>query len=220
MAEKYGTIPKKFTKAWWEYFWEYYKVHTIVSAVVVVAVVSTIYGVLTAPKYDFYMTYATGGYIDNDSVNKVGEVLSEYIEDTNQNGEKLVSSSCYTFSDGEQDAQYLSTMITKLHLDFVVDEVMLFVFSEDKTKYYFDSNSLSGAFKPVGEWVTDKNSDLKTYSFYGEEYAVSLENSKVLKDAGIKCDDLYVAVRAYETDDEEVKSRMRSAIAVANELIK
>ena len=24
MAEKYGDMPKRFTKKWWEYFWDYY----------------------------------------------------------------------------------------------------------------------------------------------------------------------------------------------------
>ena len=34
MAEKYGTVPKKFTSAWWEYFWDYYKWHTIATVFV------------------------------------------------------------------------------------------------------------------------------------------------------------------------------------------
>lgn len=220
MAEKYGTIPKRFTKQWWGYFWEYYKVPTIVIAAVVIAAVSTVYSIITEPKYDFYMTYALGGYVEPEAINKVDNVLSEYIEDTNQNTQKLVSSQCYTFSDNEQDLQYLNTMITRLYLDFVSDEVMLFVFSEDKIKYYFDSTTLQGAFKPVSEWLINDDENLKKFSFYGENYAVSLKDSKILKDAGIECDDLYVAVRAYETDDEAVLSRMRSAAAAANELIK
>ena len=45
MAEKYGTIPKRFTPEWWEYFWMYYKVHTIAITLVILAVAITVYQV-------------------------------------------------------------------------------------------------------------------------------------------------------------------------------
>ena len=36
MSEKYGNIPDKFTKAWWEYYWEYYRWYVIVPLVIII----------------------------------------------------------------------------------------------------------------------------------------------------------------------------------------
>ena len=55
--EKYGTVPKRFTKAWWEYFWEYYKLHVIVSVVVISMIGISAHQLLTNPKYDVTVTY-------------------------------------------------------------------------------------------------------------------------------------------------------------------
>ena len=32
MAEKYGEIPPRFTRAWWNYFWYYYKWRVVITA--------------------------------------------------------------------------------------------------------------------------------------------------------------------------------------------
>ena len=50
--EKYGTIPPKFTKEWWEYFWDYYKVHTICTVAAIVIIVSTIVQCANSPEYE------------------------------------------------------------------------------------------------------------------------------------------------------------------------
>ena len=50
--EKYGEIPKRFTKKWWEYFWDYYKIHTIATIAIVVAVASTISQCVNKIDYD------------------------------------------------------------------------------------------------------------------------------------------------------------------------
>ena len=42
MAEKYGEVPPKFTKKWWEYFWDYYKWHVIITVVAVLIASVTI----------------------------------------------------------------------------------------------------------------------------------------------------------------------------------
>ena len=50
MAEKYGVVPKRFTREWWDYFWMYYKWHTIAIAFVIIAVTVTIVQKINAPK--------------------------------------------------------------------------------------------------------------------------------------------------------------------------
>ena len=52
MAEKYGTVPKKFTKEWWSWYWMYYKWHTIGVIFALFLVFLTFMESLTAEKYD------------------------------------------------------------------------------------------------------------------------------------------------------------------------
>ena len=33
MAEKYGTVPPKYTAKWWQYIWDYYKWHIIITVI-------------------------------------------------------------------------------------------------------------------------------------------------------------------------------------------
>lgn len=66
MAEKYGTIPKRFTKDWWSYFWDYYKVHTLVTVGIIAAIIITIIQVRSTPKYDLYVTYVGDMYLTDE----------------------------------------------------------------------------------------------------------------------------------------------------------
>ncbi len=218
MAEHYGTIPKKFTKAWWEYFWDYYKIHTIVIAVIIIAAAVTIYQVVTQTKYDYHITYAAGMYIDTD---KLSDVIKPYVDDIDKNGEKNIEYQEMIFTENDQDAEFLAAMVTKLQLQFVSDECMLFIFDEDKAKYLFYNDSLEGAFKPVADWAeTDIKDESRLYISDNVGYAVSLSDSKLLKDAGIDGTNLYVAVRNYITDEDDVLENMNTAAKIANELIK
>ncbi len=220
MAEKYGTIPEKFTKEWWEYFWEYYKIHTIVIVAIIVAVAVTVYQSVTAPKYDFFMTYTSMYPIPEENAAALTDKLSEYVVDINDNGEKLPCLYQYVFSNDEIDAQYLSAMISKLQLEFVTDDTMLFIFSEDKAQYFFDSDMMDGAFQPVNNWLDSRVDDSLLFNSGNNSYAVSLRESKLLKDLGIYREDLYVGVRNYSTDKEENAKKLESAKNIANILVK
>ena len=139
MAEKYGTIPKRFTKAWWEYFWEYYKIHTIVIAFIIIAVAITVYQVKTTPKYDLNLSYAGEMYLSDEMVSAIQDKLSEVIDDLDRNGEKKTGINQCVFTENDEDLQFTQAMITKLQLEFVTDESMLCDFSEDKAKYLFEN---------------------------------------------------------------------------------
>ena len=217
MAEHYGKIPDKFTKAWWEYFWEYYKIHTIVIVLIIAAVAITVYQVMTRTKYDYYITYTADMYLDEE---KMSSVLEPLIDDIDNNGEKNIDIQDMVFSENEEDAEFFTAMITKLQLQFVSDECMLFIFDSDKAKYLFNNDTLEGAFKPVSDWSDSDIDESRLYNFNDMGYAVSLADSQMLKDASINADDLYVAVRDYNTDDEEVLRNIETAKKIANALIK
>ncbi|MDY3929035.1 MAG: hypothetical protein SOZ34_06700 [Clostridia bacterium] len=216
MAEHYGTKPKMFTKAWWGYFWDYYKIHTIVVVSIIAAIGITVYQVKTSPKYDYHIVYAGSMYMEDEAVQKVFEPL---IDDTDNNGEKKVDVQQLVFSEDEQDAQYIAAMVTKIQLQFVTDDCMLFIFDNNKAKYYFGNESMDGVFQPTENWLQTETEDKPIYDFGGEGYAVSLADSKLLKDAGINCENLYVCVRAYESDDESVLQNIETAKKIANALV-
>ena len=54
MAEKYGEVPPKFTKKWWEYFWDYYKWHVIITVVAVLIASVTIVQCATRTEISFF----------------------------------------------------------------------------------------------------------------------------------------------------------------------
>lgn len=220
MAEKYGTIPKRFTKAWWEYFWDYYKIHTIVIALIIIAVAFTVYQVKTTPKYDLNLSYAGEMYLSDEMVSAIQNKLSEVIDDLDGNGEKKVGINQFVFTQNDEDVQFTQAMITKLQLEFVTDESMLFVYSEDKAKFLFENESLTGAFLPVSQWL-DEDIDVENkilYSYGGEDYGVALFDSASNPYSYQK---LYVAVRTPRTnDDEELNKLMECTITAANTMLK
>lgn len=214
--EVYGVKPKMFTKEWWPYFWEYYKIQTIVVVFAIIAIVTTVYQLVTAPEYDFYMTYTASQPLKEEILDAFNSEISEHIYDKNGDGEKLMLINEYSFVEDNLDAQYVSAMITKLQLDFVLDEVALFIFTEDKEKFLFDSDSMEGAFIPLTEWVEGEIPlNLKL-----NDYAISLKNSSICKKLGIPGEDFYVGVRNYPNIDEDLQKQLDTAKNVAKILIK
>ena len=81
MAEKYGTIPEKFTPEWWEYFWMYYKVYVIVGIFILITGAVTAYQLLSAPKYDITITYAGNSAFTDAVSDKIMSSLSPMCKD-------------------------------------------------------------------------------------------------------------------------------------------
>ena len=99
MAEKYGEVPPKFTKKWWEYFWDYYKWHVIITVVAVLIASVTIVQCATRPKYDMNVVYAGHMNYSEEEINKLKEIISERISDIDGNGENSVLLSTLVFAD-------------------------------------------------------------------------------------------------------------------------
>lgn len=220
MAEKYGTIPKRFTPEWWEYFWMYYKVHTIAIALVILAVAFTVYQVCTQPKYDLNIAYVNNLFLDENTQGELLEEICGQIEDLDENGEKSVYVESLVFSEDSVEAEYNTAVITKLNLQYVTDDILLFVFSEEKGRYLFQDNSLDGLFQPVSDWLNDgvELSEDELYKVGDKAYGVKISNT-ALKD--MPGEALYVAVRNLRPDsDEKVLKRLKESKKVANYLIK
>ena len=130
MAEKYGEVPPKFTKKWWEYFWDYYKWHVIITVVAVLIASVTIVQCATRPKYDMNVVYAGHMNYSEEEINKLKEIISERISDIDGNGENSALLSTLVFADNAGSEEYDYAIQTKLDLTFTDD--CSFIYLMDK----------------------------------------------------------------------------------------
>lgn len=219
MAEKYGVVPKRFTKAWWSYFWMYYKVHTIAAAFAVICVAVTAYQCSTAPKYDLNVTFTGKNGYTEDMQNALNEVINQYTEDIDGNGEKSAFLQQLIISDKNEDAQYNYAMQTKLVLEFQNNCSFLFMMDSAMAEQLMNSESLDGAFIPVNEWADSEVDDSLLYKVNDIPYAVNLKNSAALKNAGVDCEDIYIAICINNKDDEINVKAFENSKQIINALI-
>ena len=213
MAEKYGTIPKRFTKEWWAYFWDYYKVHTLIVIGIIAAIIITVVQVRSTPKYDLYVTYVGDMYLTEEKEAELLGKLSEQIDDIDGDGKKSVGFNQYIFSedDMESNPQYYQAIVTKLQLTFLDDESMLFIFNDKNSEYLFQTQSLEGAFSSVADW-TDVSVFDKDKLFVANGVVYGAEMSEEVFDSGIN-EKLYAAVRTPRQDSDE-KGKLRTDFSI------
>ena len=75
---------------------------------------------------------------------------------------------------------------------------------------------------PVKDWYDgDIQASECVKNAGGIDGAISLENSSIMKSAGMDPKGLYISIRAiYKTDDEDTSLAQERAIKLANELLK
>ena len=225
--EKYGVIPKKFTKAWWEYFWDYYKWHTIGGAVTLAVILITCVQCATRPHYDVTVTYAGDMIFMEQTIARLSEELAGHISDTDDNGKTLAYFQALTLAkDGTSQAgtEYNSAMSTKLILEFQTGDTYLFLFDRQELDRLLNRNSDEKLFVPLSEWVSSDISELKTAKQEGVDYAVDITGNKFFhSDMGLNMgDSLYIAVRRMRSKDENDEHQRRmyeQSIALANYIL-
>lgn len=199
--EKYGTIPPKFTKAWWEYFWEYYKIHTIAAAAIVAIVGSTAYQCATQTKYDLNVAQIGVFLVSEEQQNALTDQLASRVDEITGNDKIDIGYTSYTMEIGYTNtdtAEYNYAMQMKLTAELSVGETDLYITSKNNaeaisqfSESFEDVTQIFGENFGEDELIKDEN---------GKAYAISLKNSKLLKDAGIDSSDLYLSLRLlYET---------------------
>ena len=221
MAEKYGTIPKKFTKAWWEYFWMYYKFHTISIVVVVLAVGFTAYQNLTAEKFDTVLTYAGGNYYSEDVVTKLHQALSPLCDDLDENGEKSLGFSQYHLTEEITDPEYAYAASTKLMLTIAEDEAYIYIMDKGVAQRYIGKDMDSCVFAPLKDWITTDISGKETFSAHDIDYGIELSDCKLINGIGADFSGQYLFIRYYPREDR-IKQQLEgynSAIALANKIL-
>ena len=202
--EKYGTIPKRFTKAWWEYFWEYYKWHTIAVVFVVFMITSIIYSNVTATKYDMYVSYVGTGFFE-EAKPKLTEVLAPVTEEITDNEKIDISYDTYSMDASAVPdaamAEMESAIGMKLMAELEAGDSYLYLVTKGNLDSFY---ALTDCFTDTALYAGDSENVFTDEN--GRACAIALKDNEKLTGAGIDCSELYLAVRnLYERDKEDEK---------------
>lgn len=218
MAEKYGTVPPRFTKAWWGHFWYYYKWRVLITAAAILIAAVTIVQCVSRPKYDMTITYAGHKVYSDEMSEKMQDVLKEYITDIDGNGKQSIYFQQLTFYDTAGNEEMDSAMQTKLDFTFTKNDVYIYLMDRIEAELYINRDSASRLFESTDVWANDTEAEILTVQD-GTGYAVNLKDSRILKENDIYCEDLYLFVRANNKNDEKSQKIYENSLKAAEILI-
>lgn len=209
--EKYGTIPPRFTRAWWDYIWYYYKWYFVAGAVALILIITTCVQCARNIDYDMTLTYIGEAYFPEDVTAAFEQGVSEHIDDVTGNGQKDVYFQVLTQQSPDQatDAQYAYAMQVKATMEYQAGESVLFLYSKQQMDNLNASESAEGLFRKVSDW----NPETSNQSSF-----VSLAGNRFFEGLGISTEDLYLAVRSRrssEEKDEKESKRYETAVNFA-----
>ncbi len=205
MAEKYGTIPPRFTKAWWDYFWMYYKGYVIAIVLVIILSAVTVYQILTRPSYDTTMMYVGSYAFSDEAIDDISKAISPLCEDVDGNGEKALNFTELCLS--SDDIEYNTAMNQKLYLTLAADEVYLYLLESEVALAYIEDNPEESAFIALSEWSDKDFSEDAVLSHNGTAYGVRIDEIEVfrqiLQKYKLDLSDTYLFVRYPPRDDQK-----------------
>lgn len=217
--EKYGEIPPKFTKEWWDYFWYYYKWRVIIIAAAIIIAAVTIVQCANRPRYDMTVVYAGHKNYSETEKEKLTEILEEYISDIDDNGKKAIFFQPLMFSDSAGNEEYDYAIQTKLDMTFMDDYTYIYLLDEAEAALYANRQNIASTFENAELFAKDSDAEIIKGND-GNGYAVSLKDSSILRENGIFCDDLYISVRIMNSNDEKDSAAHSDALKIAEALIK
>ena len=223
MAEKYGTVPPRFTKKWWEYFWMYYKTYVIVAVFIIITGTVTVHQILSTPKYDITMTYAGTKAFTSEQSALISKKASPLCIDVDENGEKSVDFRQINIL--ESDKEYAATMLQKFTLTLSEEEIYIYICDEPTIEPFIGESPKDSNFIPLEDWCSKKTDIEKTYSRNGVSYGIELTEceffKKIEKETNGDFSGNYLFVRYYPRKDQLKKQLdgYNAAKKLANKLV-
>lgn len=224
--EKYGTVPKRFTKKWWEYFWDYYKWHTIATAFALFLIAITVHQYATQIHYDATIMVFGGQGLDKELIKTVETDLEQIVDDCNADGEKHVMVQQLTTPSTAQgqinDVQYEMAVASKIMAEFAAGESCVFLLSQDEVNKVLNNKENDEFFVPVEEWAEAMPEKSRLMGARGVSYAVNLGACRFFVERGIDASEYYLMIRNpryNEIDDEEAMMRIEDAKKIAAYII-
>lgn len=217
MSEKYGVIPQRFTKKWWEYIWDYYKWFIIAGAFAISLALFTVYQVMSTPHYDLTVTLASGHLFGDDDVAKISELINANSTDINGDGEVNCDISRLMFLG---DIQMDNAYNTKFLLSLQESDCLIYLMDKERFDALMAQGLSDEEFTSVNEWSDQEFSDEDCYIKDGIKFGVKISKSSQWN-IDIEDDtELYLAVRRNYIDTEETDALYKACLDVARELIK
>lgn len=220
MAEKYGEVPPRFTKAWWDYFWYYYKWRVIGIVLAIFCLIFTLYQCAARPKYDMHISYVGHKFYTEEKLDLLADCLCEYIDDVDGNGEKSILGQQINFSDKNGNEEYDFASQTKLDVEMQEDCSFIFLYDKAMLDSMLNRDYADQIFLPVSEWTESMPPENMLCSKDGVAYAVSLANSKLMIENEIYHEDVYITIRQNYKNDEKNTTAWESSKKAAAALIK
>lgn len=213
--EKYGTIPPRFTKAWWAHYWYYYKIHFIVAVCILSAVISFIHHIVTEIHYDIQVQLVASYPVAEECIDALEKNLAELSEDvTDNNKVEAIVYQQTMLGDAPENVQYNQAIATKLMADLAIGDYYIYI----ADKAFIDSYASTGGFMNVTAWAGNILPE-KIYN----SVAYSLAGNTKFEEMGFDTSNLYMMVlQLYETkkDKPEEIAAHKNAINTAVSLIK
>ena len=220
MAEKYGTIPPRFTRAWWEYFWEYYKWHVIITVVAVLITAVTIVQCATRKEHDFVLVYSGYMHLDDTSRDVLDEAAKMYAVDADGDGEIMTHIVPIEFTNIDGNEDFDMTLQQKLDISLMDDCTFIYIMDETLAERYMSRKDTLVAFENTDDIIGSADAEILRHTPDNTGFAVSLKDSTYLKENGIKCDKLYLLVRRNGRGGEKNDKAHEAAVNMAREIIR
>lgn len=218
MAEKYGEVPPRFTKKWWEYFWDYYKWHTVTVICIIAAIVLTVVQIKNREEYDLNILVGTYSHMTTESVESLTNELEEKINDVDANGESNIMLLYNGFSDSVEQTEYDSVMKARFSLYLQEDKSFIFIVDEQSSQLLLDIDYCDEMYVPSSELVSNTDGGLKGAD--GVVYGIPLKNSTLLKKHKINGENLYLILRENFKDNTLNTKAFDESLKLVEELIK
>lgn len=222
--EKYGTVPDKFTKEWWDHIWYYYKWHFFGIALTVFLIVLTAVQCASKINYDAEINYVGSVYYsDEKTIDKMCADLSEKISDVNENGKNQIFFRQLTIAkEGTPESltEYNGAMITKVALEFQTGDSYLYLFSSQELHRIIDRDSEEIVFQNPYDYLTGEIDEESVIKQNDQPCAVALpEDSAFLNSYSLTEEPVYLALRRTRESDrnkEEQQKKCENAVKLAN----
>lgn len=195
--EHYGTKPKKFTAAWFDYVWEYYKIHIIVTLLIIAAVIYTWYAIASAPHYDMEACMSLSAAITDEETETLKNELGTVIADIDDNDDIKIKISDCSVPQNYEDAEYSQSMEAKFYLSLLSDDVYLVIASESMVKRLTNDESMDGLFEEAVKW-SGTDGEYTYFAYAGD--------SEVLRRAGVQTEDIYIGIKNFIGGDGDEKN--------------
>ena len=216
MAEKFE-IPKRFSKAWWEYIYEYYRYHILIIGFIVFLVVYMALRIINPTTYDANVIIASDVYISEEQHENIKKAFSELAGDTDKNGRLEIMMQCMylTENDTSQNIEMQMAFQQKLALEMSLDENMIFIVDEKIAKKFISQSE--DEFLKTSDMTSDPDAEGVLYN--NKSYGASLKESRILNSNSIDGSKLYILFKNPDVLDEKNKDKADEAFEFAKKII-